>query len=124
MIISFVCSFSARFPPFWRNSGALVLRQHVFFTDQQVAERSQQVQPVGIFRQAAIADLAVAKDLFDVPERMFHLGPGTGFELFGSQLTLVQLLPSAGTLGDEPGDVFAILMLIALLNPKITGEVV
>ena len=79
------------------------------------------MQPVGIFRQAAIAGLAVTKDLFDVPERMFHLGPGTGFELFGSQLTLVQILPSAGTLGNEPGDVFAILMLIALLNPKITG---
>jgi len=44
-----------------------------------------------------------------------------GFQFFGSQLTLVQMLSSAGTLGDEPGDVFAILMLIALLNPKITG---
>jgi hypothetical protein len=61
--------------------------------------------PACIFRQAAIADLAVAKDLFDVPERMFHLGPGTGFELFGSQLTQVQILSSAGALGNEPEDV-------------------
>jgi predicted RNase H-like nuclease len=34
------------------------------FTDQQVAERGQQVQSVTVFSQAAIADFVIAKDLF------------------------------------------------------------
>ena len=38
-----ICSFFARFPPFRRKTGALALRQQVFFTHQQVAERGQQV---------------------------------------------------------------------------------
>jgi hypothetical protein len=42
VIIPTVCSFFARFPPFWSNLGALVaLRQQVFSTTQEVAERSQ-----------------------------------------------------------------------------------
>jgi hypothetical protein len=41
MIIPSDYSFSARFPPFWRNSGALAQRQQVFFTDEQVAEDRQ-----------------------------------------------------------------------------------
>jgi hypothetical protein len=43
----------------------MALRQQIFFTHQQVAERGQQVQPVIVFGQAAIADFAVTKDLFD-----------------------------------------------------------
>ena len=86
------CSFFARFPPFWRNSGTLALRQQVFFTYQQVAERSQQMQSVTVFSKATIADFAIAKDLFDVPEWVFHFGPGAGFELFSFQLTVVQFL--------------------------------
>jgi len=43
---------------------------------------------------------------------MFYLGSGTGFELFGSQLTLDRILSSAGAFGNEPRDVFAIFMLI------------
>jgi hypothetical protein len=54
----------------------------------------------------------MAKDLFDVPERMVHLGSSPGFELFGSQLTLDRILSSAGALDNEPEDVFAIFMLI------------
>jgi hypothetical protein len=44
MITPTVCSFFARFPPFRRNPGALAIRQQIFFTNQQVAERSQQMQ--------------------------------------------------------------------------------
>ncbi len=44
------------------------------------------MQSVGVFGQATIADFAIAKNLFDVPEWMLHLGPGAGFELFGLQL--------------------------------------
>ena len=64
--------FSTSFPPFWRKTGTLALRRQIFFTDQQVAERRQQVHSIGVFRQAAIADLAVAENLLDVPERMFQ----------------------------------------------------
>jgi hypothetical protein len=53
------------------------------------------VQSAGIFRQAAIADLAIAKDQLDVPERMLDFSSGAGFELFGSQFTFAQLLPGA-----------------------------
>ena len=60
------------FPAILAEKGSLILRQQVFFTHQKIAERSQQVQPVGVLREAAIADLAVAEHLLDVPERMFH----------------------------------------------------
>jgi len=113
--------FFARFPPFWRKTGALALCQQVFFTNQQVAERSRQMQTVGVFGESAIADLAVTEDLFNVPERMLHLGTNTGFDFFGFQLVGIQFLPSPRPFGDEPRDVFAILMLIPLLNAKITG---
>ena len=66
--------FFARFPTFWRKTGALALRQHVFFTDQQVAKRGQQMQPVAVLGKAAIADLAITKDPLDVPEGMLDLG--------------------------------------------------
>ena len=32
------------------------------------------MQPIVVFRQATVANLAVAKDLLDVPERVFHFG--------------------------------------------------
>ena len=113
--------FFARFPPFWRKTGALALRQHVFFTDQQVAERCQQMQPVIVLCKAAIADLAITEDLFNVPEGMLHFGTNTGFDFLGFQLVSIQLLPGARSFGNEPGDVFAVLMLIPLLNAKVTG---
>ena len=113
--------FLARFPPFWRKTGALALRQHVFFTDQQVAERGQQMQPVVVFGKTAVADFAVAEDLLDIPERMLDLGTNTGFDFLGFQLIGIQLLPGARPFGNEPGDVFAVLMLIPLLNTKVTG---
>jgi len=60
--------FLACFPTFWRKTGALVsLRQHVVFTNQQVAERGQKMQPV-VVGKAAIADFAAAEDLLDVPK--------------------------------------------------------
>ena len=52
---------------------------------------------------------------------MFHFGSGTGFELFGLQLTFVQLLSSARAFGNEPGYIFAIFILISFLHSKITG---
>ena len=79
------------------------------------------MQSVTVFGQAAIADFVVAKDLFNVPERMFDFGPGAGFELLGFQFTGVQFLPTAGAFGNEPGYILAISMLIPLLNAKITG---
>ena len=79
------------------------------------------MQTVTVFGQAAIANLAVAKDLFNVAEWMFHFGPDAGLEFLGLQLSVVQFFTRAGALGNEPRDVFAIFMLITLLNPKITG---
>jgi len=38
--------FFARSPPFRRKTGALALRQQIFFTNQQVAERCQQMQSI------------------------------------------------------------------------------
>jgi len=78
------------------------------------------MESVTVFGQAAIANLAVAKGLFDVPEWVLDLGTGAGFELLGLQLTVVQLLARAGALCNKPGYILAILMLIPLLNPKIT----
>lgn len=52
---------------------------------------------------------------------MFHFGTGAGFELFNLQLSVVQFFTRTGAFGNEPRDVFAILMLIPLLNAKITG---
>ena len=103
--------FFARFPLFWRKTGALVLRQQVFFTDQQVAERGQQMQPVVVLGEAAIADLAITEDLLDVPEGMFHFGTNTGFDFFGFQFVGIQRLPGTGPFGNEPGDVFAVLVI-------------
>jgi hypothetical protein len=94
--------------PFWRNPGALTaLRQYV--------------RSAGIFRKAPISDLAFAKDLFDVSERVLDFGSDTGFELFRSQLTFVQIFSNAGAIGNEPRNAFASFLLISLLNPKITG---
>jgi len=56
-LFSAICVFFAHFPSVWRKTGALALRQQVFFTDQQITERSQQVQPVAVFRQAAMRTL-------------------------------------------------------------------
>ena len=99
----------------------MALRQHVFFTDQQVAERGQQMQPVIVLCKAAIADLAITEDLLNVPEGMLHFGTNTGFDFLGFQLVGIQLLPGARSFGNEPGDVFAVLMLIPLLNAKVPG---
>jgi len=60
--------FSARFRPLWRKTGSLALRQQVFFTDQQVAERSEQVKSIGGFSGSAIAGLTVTEELFNLPE--------------------------------------------------------
>ena len=111
--------FLARFPPFWRKTGALALRQHVFFTDQQVAERGQQMQPVVVLGQAAIADFAITKDLLDVPEGMLDLGTNARFDLLSFQFVRIQLLSGTRPFGNEPGDVLAVLMLIPLLNAKV-----
>jgi hypothetical protein len=54
MIISSVYSFLARLPQFRSKPDTLALRQ--------------QVQSVTVFSQTTIANLAIAKDLFDAPE--------------------------------------------------------
>jgi len=79
------------------------------------------MQPVVVFGKTAIADFAVAEDLLDVAERMLDLGTNTGFDFLGFQLIGIQLLPGARPFGNEPGDVLAVLMLIPLLNAKVTG---
>lgn len=79
------------------------------------------MQPVVVLGQAAIADLAITEYLLDVAEWMLHFGTYTGFDFFGFQLVGIQFLPSPRSFGNEPRDVFAILMLIPLLDPKITG---
>ena len=79
------------------------------------------MQPVVVLGQAAIADFAVTKDLFDVPEGMLHLGANTGFDFLGFQFVGGQRLPGAGSFGDEPGYVVTVLMLFPLLNAKVTG---
>ena len=53
------------------------------------------MQPIVVFRQATVANLAVAKDLLDVPEWVFHFGPDAGFNLLGLQLIRIQLLACA-----------------------------
>ena len=113
--------FFARSPPFWRKTGALALRQQVFFGNQQVAERSEQVQTVGVFGESAIADLAITEYLFDVPEGMLDLGTNAGFDFLGFELVGIKLLPGTRPFSNEPGDVLAMLMLIPLLNAKVTG---
>lgn len=45
----------------------------------------------------------------------------TGFDFLGFQLVSIQLLAGARSFGNEPGDVPAVLMLIPLLNAKVTG---
>src|SRR5690554_2848195 len=79
------------------------------------------MQPVIVLGQAAIADLAITEDLLNVPEGMLHFGTNTGFDFLGFQLVGNQLLPGARSFGNEPGDVFAVLMFIPLLNAKVTG---
>lgn len=73
------------------------------------------------FGQATITHLAVAKDLFDLPGRVLHLGPDTGHEFFAFQFVRVQLFLSAGALDNEQRPVFTIFVLIPLLNTKVTG---
>jgi len=79
------------------------------------------MQSVVVLCKAAIADLAITEDLLNVPERMFHFGTNTGFDFLGFQLVDIQLLSSGRPFGNEPGDVLAVLMLIPLLNVKVTG---
>jgi len=79
------------------------------------------MQPVAVLGKAAIADLAITKDPLDVPEGMLDLGTNTGFDLLCFQFVGIQRLPGARPFGNEPGDVFAVLMLIPLLNAKVTG---
>src|SRR5690554_3750793 len=79
------------------------------------------MQPVIVLCKAAIADLAITEDLFNVPEGMLHFGTNTGFDFLGFQLVSIQLLPGARPFGNEPGDVFTVLMLIPLLNAKVPG---
>ncbi len=89
------------------------------FNDHQIAGRSQKVRPGGILSQAAIADFAIAEDLVDVPEGMLRLGTDTGFDFLGFQFAGIQLLPDVWTLGHEPGNVLAVLMIVPLLNATI-----
>jgi len=78
------------------------------------------VQPVSVFSQAAIANLAIVKDLLDVSDGMFHFGPGAGFKLLSLQLAGIHISARAGAFGNEPKDVLTIFMLIPLLNSRIT----
>ncbi len=73
--------FFTCFPPFWRETGALTLCQQVSFTNQQVAECGQKMQPAIVLGKAATADLAITKNLVDAPEGMLHFGTNTGFDL-------------------------------------------
>ena len=50
---------------------------------------------------------------------MLHFGTYAGFDFFGFQLVGIQFLPGSRPFGNEPRDVFAILMLIPLLNAKV-----
>ena len=70
------------------------------------------MQPIVVFGEAAIADFAVTKDLFDVPEGMLHFGTNTGLGFLGFQFVDIQLLPGARALGDEPGHILTVLMLV------------
>ena len=79
------------------------------------------MQPVGIFRQTTVAHLAVAKDLLNESERVFHFGPDTGFDFLGLQLIRIQLFSSARALDNEPGNVFTMLMLSPFLDAQVTG---
>lgn len=101
----YIYSYFARLQPFWWNPGTLALSQQIFFTDQKITERSQQVQSIGVLDKAARADLAVTEELFNAPERMLHLGTNTGFDFFGIQLVEIHFLPYAGQFGNEPRDV-------------------
>lgn len=69
-----ICMFFGRFLPFWRKTGALALSQHVFFTNQQVADRGQQMQPVVVLGKTAIADFALAEDPCSLPCNSLSVG--------------------------------------------------
>src|SRR5690554_3249352 len=115
------CSFFARIPPFRRNPGALALGQQVFFSHQQVAERSQQMKPITIFGKAAVADLAVTENLLDVAERMFDLSSDTRLNLLGLSQEIAERFALAWSTSDEPGDTVPMLMLIPPVNTAVPG---
>jgi hypothetical protein len=79
------------------------------------------MQPVIVLCKAAIADLAITEDLLNVPERMFHFGPDAGFDFLGLQLIRIQLLPGVRPFGNEPGNIFTMLMLSLFLDAQVTG---
>jgi len=79
------------------------------------------MQTVGVLRKAAIANLAITKDLLDVPEGMLHFGANTGFDFFGFQFVCIQLLPGTRPFGNEPEHVLAVFMLVPLLDTKVSG---
>src|SRR5690606_16925727 len=108
-------------PPFWRKTGALALCQKVFSTNKQVAERGQQMQPVVVLGQAAIANFAVAKDLLYVPEWMLDLGTNAGFDFLGFKLFSIQRFSCPRARSDVPRYVLAVLMFRPLLNTEVAG---
>src|SRR5690554_1080600 len=116
-----VCIFFAHSPPFWRKTGALALCQKVFSTNKQVAERGQQMQPVVVLGQAAIANFAVAKDLLYVPEWMLDLGTNAGFDFLGFKLFSIQRFSCPRARSDVPRYVLAVLMFRPLLNTEVAG---
>lgn len=78
------------------------------------------MQLVVVLGKTAIADFAVSEDLLDIPEGLLHFDTHTGFDFLGFQLVSIQPLPTARPFGNEPRDVLAVLLLIPLLNAKIT----
>ena len=79
------------------------------------------MQPVVVLGKAAIAGLAITEDLLDVPEGCSTLARTLALIYFGFQFFGIQLLPGTRSFGNESGDVFAVLMLIPLLNAKVPG---
>ena len=79
------------------------------------------MQALGVFSKTTIANLAITKDLLDVPKRVLHLGSDAGFDLFDFLLLGIQLLSRARPSGNIPRDVAAVMELVSLLNAQVTG---
>lgn len=88
-----------------------------------MAERCQQVQPIVLLGKTAIEDRAITRGLLDVLVVAAPLMSECCFDFLGFELVSIQRLSGARpfALGNELGNVLAVLMLTPPLNTKVPG---
>ena len=114
-----------KFPHFVSSARILGVASAPGLANQQIRQPKERVQPCCVLRQSTVGHLLHAEEVLDDPERMFNLGPDSGFGLLNALLQssnrrIRQGLALARTHGDLPLNL-APLVLLPLLSALVAG---